>query len=206
MRKLTTEEWAGLARRLNDGGCPVQVEDTFKVNPIGLALEQNPSPGNSVFALDNGWTGYMLDMFVTNELSRPIRISGFQIKTPWGGTVVSLLPRPTNPRQDYYRFPHSTLGFDQSVVINRFFSGTGRLNPGDVAQGLLLCVDETLIPDEYPEHGRTAVELSVFDGHGNRFASEFRLCVDRSATISREHRIKSKAASSLMHRKRKGAA
>ena len=204
MKKLATEEWTSLAHHLMECGCPVQLEAGYKVAPVGLAIIQIPSLGvNSVFDLETGGAGYMMDAHIGNELDRPIWIHGFQIKTPWGGAGFSLLSDPTQsvPKQEIYSFPNSTLGFERSVVLNSFLSGNGRLNPGDEIEGLLLGVDEDPLPDEYPDNGRIVVKLSIFDERGNRFSSGFRLCVERSAIYDRK-RMKEIPASERVERAR----
>jgi hypothetical protein len=83
MKKLTAEEWSSLALHLMECGCPVQLEAGYKVTPVGLAIFQIPSLGvSSVFDLDAGGTGYMMDAHISNELGRPIWIHGVQLKTP----------------------------------------------------------------------------------------------------------------------------
>jgi hypothetical protein len=195
MQKFTKEQSAALMRRLAAGGCPILQEESHAVSPVGLKIEQVPSLGvNMVFDLENGHTGYVMDMVITNESDHPIGIQRFEIRTPWGGAGISPLPEPlrSGSRKGNYCFPGSgSLAFEGEVVLNRFLSSRERLNPGEHL-GLFLGIEDSPIPCHYPENGRAVVELAVFDTRGNRYSSEFRLCVDRavSCALERQEGIK----------------
>jgi hypothetical protein len=199
MQKFTETQWQGVKRLLEEGGCPVLPEKSYQaVSPVGLKIAQVPSLGvNTVFDLENGQTGYMMDLVICNELDRPIRIQRSHIKTPWGGARISLLPAPakSGPRMGQYCFPGSgTLAFESEVVLNHLLTSREGLNPGEHA-GLFLGIDEAPIPSHFMENDRTLVELVIFDTRGNRYSSEFHLCVDRSASCARERREKLSAYS-----------
>ena len=83
--KQTPEQWAGLVRRLNDGGCPVLPDHGYKVSPVGLVIEKIPCMSfSSIFDLQQGGTGFAIELTLRNEAPRPINIVGYQIRTPWG--------------------------------------------------------------------------------------------------------------------------
>jgi hypothetical protein len=207
MQKFTKEQWPDLKRLLVEGGCPVLQEEIHAVSPVGLKIEQELSLGvNMVLDLENGQAGYVMDLVITNESDRPIGIQRFELKTPWGGAGISLLPGPvkSGPRKGHYCFPGSgSLAFESEVVLNRFMSSRERLNPGQ-HPGLFLGIEESPIPCHYPEYSRTAVELAVFDTKGNRYSSEFRLCVDRSVSCALERREKTKDGGSGRGKSQKG--
>src|SRR5579862_180260 len=108
MGKFTKEEWASLRRNLVNGGCPVLDEEVSSVRLLGLRIEQTPcSPANMVFDLENGITGFVMDLEITNESDHPVLIKGFEFKTPWPGAAVSLLagPHRSGPKQGNFCFP-----------------------------------------------------------------------------------------------------
>ena len=198
MKKYTEEQWAALHRYLLKCGCPVQPEQCLKLSPMGLSIQQLPNVGvSTVFDLQDGRSGYVMDMQITNEAKSQIRSSDVQITPPWGLSRLSLLPDPSTFKRGYemYDFPDGSLGFDRSVVVNGFLSGKCKLNPGSEISGLLLGIDENPIPNDLPEFGRTVVEFAIFDNRGNKFESQFKLCVDRSATFDRERKRKASALS-----------
>ena len=185
MNRLQAEEKSRLALYLNQNGCPVQLESS----PVTLVVEQVPTDGmNMVFDLNDGGSGYMLDVFISSRLKRPTRIKGIQIKTPWGGSRMSLLQGNPQYRAQggFYLFPGTGLGFPGSEVLNRLLSGKCRLNAGEEVEGLIMAIDAQGIPDDVSDNDRIVVELSIFDGPGDRFLSQFRLCVDRSAVRARQ--------------------
>jgi hypothetical protein len=194
MRKVTDEQWAGLKRHLAEGGCPVLPEERFGISPVGLKIEQVPNLGSNIlFDLESHQTGCVLDAMIANETERIVKINGFRIKTPWDGSGVSLLggPEKSGARQGNYCFPGpAPLMFEGEIVLNGFFARRGLLHPGEERRGLLLGVEESSIPSHYPEHGRTVVELIVIDAKGNRYSSEFRVCIDRSVSCAREQKEK----------------
>jgi hypothetical protein len=184
MIKYTDEEFTELARYLQECGCAVQSQHRLKLRLAGLSIQQLPNAGvNMAFDLEDGRSGYLMDMHVMNETKRPIRSGGIHITTPWCARV-SLLPDASE--SDIYDFPNESLTISKSVVLNDFLSGRGELSPGSGISGLLLGIDEEPLPSSLPEHGLTVVELEIFDEGGNGFSSQFRLCVDRSATFARE--------------------
>jgi hypothetical protein len=199
MQKFEDEQWSALKRRLVEAGCPILQEESDAIPPVGLKIEQDPSLG-MVFDLDNGQTGYVMDLVITNESDHPIGIQRFEFKTPWDGAGISLLPGPekSGPRTGNYCFPGSAaLAFEREVVLNRLLSPRARLNPGE-HRGLFLGIERSPIPCHYPEYGRAVVELAVFDTKRNRYSSEFRLCVDRSVSCARERKKKIAIHSSLV--------
>ena len=134
MNKMSEEEYSRLSRHLLECGCPLLAETGYRVKVTGFRIEQVASECNMIFDLDNGQTGYVMDLRITNECDRPLRSNGIQIETPWGLADISLLPDPSKSKRGYevYDFPDSGLSFDRRIVLNDFLSGARRLNPGDV--------------------------------------------------------------------------
>ena len=187
MNRLQAEEKSRLALYLNQNGCPVQLESS----PVTLVVEQIPTVGmNMVFDLNDGRSGFMLDALISSRLKRPTHIKGLQIKTPWGGSGISLLPSDPRyrTRGGFYLIPGTGLGFPGSEVLNRLLSGRCRLNAGEEIEGLIMAIDAQGIPDDVSDNDRIVVELSIFDGPGDRFSSQFTLCVNRSAVRARQRK------------------
>jgi hypothetical protein len=185
MNRLQVEEKSKLALYLNENGCPVQLES----NPPGLVVEQVPTVGmNMVFDLMGGRTGYLLNALITSRLKRPAHVKRIQLNTPWGVSRIALLQGDLRCRAwgGFYLFPGTGLGFPESEVLNRLLSGRYRLNAGEEVEGLIMAIDAERIPDDVCDNGRIVVELSIFDGPGNQFSAQFKLCVDRSAVRARQ--------------------
>lgn len=208
MKKMKQQDYVVLAQHIIDLGCPLDLCAGYRDTPAGLKFEQLPTLGtNQLFDLDGGGTGFVMDLWMSSELNLPMRIRQVQIETPWGLRDIELLPDPAKRIRtyQYYDFPASTLGFHRDVVVNDFLSGKCSLEPGGEVQGLLLAVDDGPIPDEYSDHGQAIVKVFIFDERGNRFASQFRLCVERSVAFTRDRLRKSLAASQSKHRLQKKA-
>ena len=185
MNRFQAEEKSRLALYLNQNGCPVQL----KSSSPGLVVEQVPTVGmNMVFDLMGGQTGYLLNALITSRLKRPAHVKRIQLKTPWGVSRIALLQGDLRCRAwgGFYLFPGTGLGFPESEVLNRLLSGRYRLNAGEEVEGLIMAIDAERIPDDVCDNGRIVVELSIFDGPGNQFSAQFKLCVDRSAVRARQ--------------------
>jgi hypothetical protein len=186
----TPEQWDGLVRRLNEGGCPVLPDHSYKICPVGLAIEKMPGTSfNSIFDLKQGGTGYAIELTLRNEAIRPIDIVGYQIKTPWGVPMLSLLPAPrkSSERYPHYSFPNPGPYYEGDFVINRCFARRkSRLQPGEQIEGILVASSEEPIPLEIPHLARIIATFFVFDSRRNAFAAQFRLPVNRRALIARE--------------------
>ncbi|MGB9243193.1 MAG: hypothetical protein WCC03_07575 [Candidatus Acidiferrales bacterium] len=196
MNRMQAEEKARMALYLNENGCPVQLESNHRVISQGLVIKQVPLPlVNKVFDLESGAADYLLDAHLISNLTRPICIEGVQIKPPWEGSSISLLEDDPRERANggFYRFPESTLAFQGSEVLNGLLSGRCKLKPRDDPEGLIMAIDTQPIPDDVSDRERIDVKLTVFDGAGNGFSSDFRLCVDRSAIRARQRKEEMRA-------------
>jgi hypothetical protein len=199
----TPEQWHGLARRLNDGGCPVLPDHTYKVCPVGLAIEKIPGMSfNSIFDLKRGGAGYAIELALRNEASRPIDIVGYQIHTPWGIPMLSLLPAPrkSSNRYPHYCFPEPGPYYEGDFCINRYFARRkSRLQPGDSIEGVLVASSEESIPLEISHPARIILTLKIFDTRQNEFSAQFRMVVDRRELIAREKRNQTLTPSQPFH-------
>jgi hypothetical protein len=189
----TPEQLDGLFRRLNDGGCPVLRDHSYKISPVGLAVGKIPALNFSrIFDLKEGGTGYAIEVKLRNESSRPIDIVGCQIKTQWGNPKISLLSAPR------YSFPKPGPSYEDHIVINRYFARRkSRLQPGDEIEGMLVASSEDWIPLEIAHFKWITATLLVFDTRRNAFSGQFRLLVDRRDLSAREGRYREMASSQL---------
>ena len=187
--KQTPEQWAGLVRRLNDGGCPVLPDHGYKVSPVGLAIEKIPCTSfSSIFDLQQGGTGFAIELTLRNQAPRPINIVGYQIRTPWGIPMLSLLPAPkrSSARYPHYCFPEPGPYYEGDWVINRYFARRkSQLQPGEQIEGVLVASSEEMIPLDTPHLARIVVTLYVFDSRQNAYSTQFRLPVNRRELIAR---------------------
>lgn len=188
----TPEQWDGLVRRLNQGGCPVLPDHSYKVCPVGLLIEKIPGvSSNSIFDLNLGGTGYALELTVRNQASRPIDILGYQIQAPWGTPQLALLPAPkkSSDRYPHYCFPDPGPYYDGEFCINRYFARRkSRLQPAEQFEGVLVASSEAPIPLEIPHLARVIVTFKIFDTRQNVFSAQFRMLVDRRELVARERR------------------
>jgi hypothetical protein len=201
----TPEQWDALVRRLSEHGCPVLPDHSYKISPVGLAIEHIPGMSfNRIFDLKQGGTGYEIELILRNEANRPIDIVGYQIKVPWGFPSLSLLPAPEKSSSKYphYSFPEPGPYYEGDFCINRYFARRkSRLQPNEQIEGGLVASSEEMIPMEIPHMGRIIATLSVFDSRRNAFAAQFRLRVDRRELIAREKRIQAMASPRGIRRK-----
>jgi hypothetical protein len=191
MQKMTPELWEGMFRRLNAGGCPVLGDHGCRVFPVGLMIGKNPAMNfNRIFDLVEGGTGYELELFLWNELDRPIDIQGYRIELPWGTPKLSLLraPKKSSPYFGNYVFPDGDY-HDASYVLNPMFARRkSRLNADQQVDGMLVAVGEESIPAEIPDNDRAPVTLTIFDTQGNKYQAQLVARVARHALRVREWR------------------
>jgi len=182
--KQTSEKWDSLVQRLNQGGCPVLANHGYKVTPVGLAVE--PIPGmnfSRIFDLNEGGSGYAIEVTLRNDASRAIDIVGFRIRTPWGIPKLTLLQAPN------YAFPEPCPSYDADFVINAYFQKCkSRLQPGKEIAGLLVASSEDEIAEEIQNFAPVFLALDVFDSRRNVFSGQFGVRVDRRERIARELR------------------
>ncbi|MFZ1975372.1 MAG: hypothetical protein WAU89_21185 [Candidatus Acidiferrales bacterium] len=188
----TPEQFDGLVRRLNEGGCPVLADHGYKINPVGLLIEKIPGMSfSSIFDLRQGGAGYAIEIALRNEAPRPIDAVGWQIQTPWGVPTLSLLPAPRKSSNQYphYCFPEPGPYFDGEFCINRYFARRkSRLQPGEPIEGVIVASSEDPIPLEIAHLARIIVTLRIFDSRQNAYSAEFKVPVDRRELIAREKR------------------
>ena len=205
MNKLQAEEKARMALYLNENGCPVQLEPNHRVISEGLKIKQVLIPlVNKIFDLESGAAAYLLDAHLISNLTRPIRIEGVQIKPPWEGSAFPCW-RTIHESAQTGGFTGSqarTLAFEGSEVLNGLLSGRCKSKPRDDPEGLIMAIDTQPIPDDVSDRERIDVKLTVFDGAGNGFSSDFRLCVDRSAIRARQRKEEMLASSQPRRRRR----
>ena len=170
--KYTPEQQDALARRLNDGGCPVLHDHGYEIRPVGLAIEGIPGLSfNRIFSLAHGGTGYYIEVVIRNETNHLITFQGFQIKTPWGVPRVSLLPAPRKSSDKYpnFCFPEPGPYYDGEYVLNPLFARKSQLMPGQEIEGSLVASSEERIPAEIAHLARNVETLTIYDSRQNAF-------------------------------------
>ena len=186
-----TQEERELAEHLKKLGCSLEPVSGYRDVPSRLRWRQKSTPGaNQIFDLAQAGAGLVLDMHFSSSMNLPFRVREIIVKAPWGPLDITLLPHPSTvaPQYEVYEFPGEGLSFDKSLVLNDLLSGKRALNPGDEISGLLLAVHPVAIPDNYPEYGRTRLQISIVGTRGNQFTALFKVCFNRGATVARERR------------------
>src|SRR5712692_7724432 len=75
----------------------------------------------NVFDLQDGRAGYVIDLMITNQISRPVRCRDIELRTPWVDSQVAWLsdPRETASDPHNYRFPgRAAPEFPRDLVLN----------------------------------------------------------------------------------------
>jgi hypothetical protein len=174
---------------LQRGGVPFdkQVLEDLKTASRGFSIYQTgTSVDSSVFDLDFGGSGYMLNVVMCNDSSRIISAREFQLDIPWDGPNFRWLDDPfrKSPRQYEYSFPrHGPEGFDREAVLNHRLGKHGRLNPREQLEGLLLGVGQAPIPKKYSDRQCLVTRLYVLDDLGNRYQGIIKLGVSREGHV-----------------------
>ncbi len=188
--KYTTEQEDALVRQLKDGGCPVLRDNGYKIRPVGLAIEGIPGPTfNQIFPLTHGGTGYHIEVVLRNETNHPIKVQGFEIKTPWGIPRISLLPAPKKSSDKYpnYCFPEPGPYYDGEYVLNPYFAQHRQLMPGEQIEGSVVASSEDRIPAEIAHLAHVFVTLTIYDSRQNEFSGQFGLRAYRPEVVAREY-------------------
>jgi len=184
--------WKGMVQHLNEGGCPVRADHGYRFGTKALAIE--PIGGftvSQIFTLEQGGTGFALEFVLRNELQRPIDVTGFQIKTPWGIQRLSLLPAPrkSSARWPHYCFPEPGPYYDGDYVLNPLFDRRkSRLNPGEEREGVLVASSEEEIPSSVRHRDGIFVTLRIFDSRRTAFSARFGVRVIRDDVAASQQR------------------
>ena len=198
--KQTPEQWAGLVRRLNDGGCPVLPDHGYKSLRWDWRSKKSLARASVPFLISSKADWLRDRAYPPQRGTAPINIVGYHIRTPWAIPMLSLLPAPkkSSARYPHYCFPEPGPYYEGDWVINRYFARRkSQLQPGEQIEGVLVASSEEMIPLDIPHLARIVVTLYVFDSRQNAYSTQFRLPVNRRELIARGKPIPAMASSEL---------
>ena len=80
MRKANSTHLAASLREMDAVGIPVDLS----VAELDVEIEQVGGVHDTmVFDLPDGRAGYLIDLIITNQMSRPIRCRDIELRPPW---------------------------------------------------------------------------------------------------------------------------
>lgn len=192
MDRKYSEAELGILKDLQHGGIALDgdVLDGIRSASRALSVCQTGSMNeNCIFELDNGGSGYMLDVAIQNRTNRVIWLQEFRLEMLWQEphfTWLNESPR-VSPWAYTYAFPSpGPVGFDREVVLNHRVGMAGRLNPGGAFEGLLLGIGAAALPDEYLDRQRVRLTLEIFDRRGFRYSKRLDVAVSRRIIRSKQ--------------------
>ena len=160
-----------------------------------------------VFDMPDGRAGWIIDLLITNQTSRPIPFRGVELRTPWPNSELEWLSDPKEVGRDpfNYRFPgKGAPELPREQVINHVLLDRGILKPEYPVEGWLLGIGNPK-PEKLLLGGFVEVALAII-GHDHReYAETITLWVDTlwkrhpksSRKISREDLYASERAQNL---------
>jgi hypothetical protein len=146
----------------------------------------------SVFDLWDGRAGYIIDLIVTNQMSRPFSCRDIELRTPWVDSQFEWLPDPREMGNDphNYRFPgKAALELSRDLVLNHVLLGGGILKPGCPKRGWLLAIGGPMPADL--RHGQSvAMTLAIIAHDHAEYSATINLWVERAAKLTRKSATK----------------
>src|ERR1700730_4603163 len=141
-----------------------------------------------IFDLPYGRAGYVIDLIIRNQTSRPIRCRDIELRLPWVDSEFEWLSDPLKMDGDLYNycFPgEGPLEIPRNLVLNHVLAG-GTLKPGGCAtQGCLLGVGSQM-PENVRHGASVRMTLSIIAADHQAYLGTINLWVDRSAKIEQE--------------------
>jgi len=142
-----------------------------------------------VFDLPDGRAGYVIDLIITNQTSRPIRCRDIELRSPWVDSQFEWLPDPRKVRGDpyNYRFPgKAALELPRDLTLNHVLLGGGILKPGGCPrQGWLLGIGSP-IPENLRHGAWVDITLAIIAYDHNEYPETITVWVDRFAKREQE--------------------
>ncbi len=157
---------------------------------LGLEIEQaNGVHDSRIFQLENGRVGYMLDLVITNQTSRPIYVIDRELRTPWEDDLFDWLTpqertiqyRSRKPDKSYelYRFTgRNGLELPANEVINEALTEGKCLSPRRPIRGWLLAMGGTM-PVTLQQGQWTDVNLVITASDHVEHTKKIRLWTER---------------------------
>jgi hypothetical protein len=183
MRKANSADLAAWLQEMSAVGIPLDLsvaELDVEIEQVGGAYE------NTIFDLPYGRAGYVIDLIITNQTSKPVRSRDIELRPPWVDSEFVWLSGPLkmDGDPDNYRFPgEGSLEIPRNLVLNHVLLGGGTLKPGVCArQGCLLGIG-TQMPESLRHGASVRMTLSIIAPDHQAYLGTINLWVDRSAKI-----------------------
>ena len=142
MRKTQGTKISASLREMAAAGIPVdfpvaelEVEIEVEIEQVGAVCD------TMVFDLPDRRAGYMIDLVIINQTSRPIPFRDVELRPPWPNSEIQWLPDPKDMGRSpsIYRFPgKGALELPRDVVMNHILFRRQILRPGYPVQGFLV--------------------------------------------------------------------
>lgn len=178
-----------LSARLNEleaAGCPTLRNEGLDLGPK-LSIVQVGGVGDSIL-LDLGLgAGYLMDVKITNQLTRPVYSSEVELRLPWGRDPYFRWLQSDDMRDNVYRFPGSSFEYPRSETLNEWIARGARLDPHGKIAGVLLAWGGPL-PKAYKHGLRADFTLVITDQEDECWPGPIALFIDRSQRVSQRNR------------------
>lgn len=155
------------------------------------------APVGSFVRSGKGGTLFAIDLRIVGRVSKMI-IHEFELSCPTLGFDVYLLPDPaltshsrTHPTKLLYRMSDGER-FPRNEVLNHRVDAEGRLNRGDVLEGLLLAQSLGSLPSHFASGHYLSLCLSIVNQFGNAYNFPLRLRLERIVETNRPRETHSK--------------
>ena len=182
--------------RLSALGIPLdgEVVEGIRVASTGLSIHPIVTRAESkMFDQVGGGTGVMIHFAIANDSDRLIRVEEYKIEIPWSDPDFALLedPRRKGSRADGYSFGRWFYPYNRELVLNHRTGRQGviRSGPDQWLKGFLLAEGPYPIPEDYPHHEWTEVQLVIFDNRGNRYEVGVEVFVDRGEQLRNQREL-----------------
>jgi len=142
----------------------------------------------NVFDLQDGRAGYVIDLMITNQISRPVRCRDIELRTPWVDSQVAWLsdPRETASDPHNYRFPgRAAPEFPRDLVLNHVLLDGGILKPGCPKRGWLLGIGRSM-PDNLHQGEWIGVTLTIIAHDQAEYSTTITLGVDHATKLTQK--------------------
>jgi hypothetical protein len=180
MPKANSTHLAASLREMAEVGIPLDLsvaEPDVEIEQVGGIYT------TMVFDLPGGLAGYVIDLIITNQTSRPIRCRYIELRPPWVDSEFEWLPDPREMGGDShnYHFPgKGALDLLRDQVLNHVLLGGGILKPGGCPrQGLLLGIGSPM-PENLRHGAWVDITLTIIAYDHNEYSETITLWVDRS--------------------------
>jgi hypothetical protein len=180
MHEANSTHLAAWLQEMAAVGIPVDLS----VAELDVEIEQvGEAYHNTVFDLPYGRAGYVIDLIITNQMSKPVRCRDIELRPPWMDSEFEWLPDPHEMGGDpysNYRFPgEGALELPRDLVLNHVLLGGGILKPGGCPrQGCLLGIGSPM-PENLRHGAWVQITLSIIAYNHNEYPKTINLWAER---------------------------